>query len=176
MHPSPPLVFWRTAHLRLQLDTEVQALLVERDISAPPFAANMVAELPPYPTPEKPWIPPADEVARRKDLRTSHRIFSIDPLGSQVRLILRALWTRLSRTGQDIDDALSARVLANGNIEVGVHIADVSQFVLPDTLLDIEARSRSTTVYVHRTTPHTISTRNQPLCLTPASATSPIAA
>ena len=38
-------------------------------------------------------------------------------------------------------------MLANGNIEVGVHIADVSQFVLPDTLLDIEARSRSTTVY-----------------------------
>ena len=62
----------------------MQSLLVERDISAPPFAANMLADLPAYPTPEKPWIPDPAEVARRKDLRTSHRIFSIDPLGSQV--------------------------------------------------------------------------------------------
>lgn len=69
----------------IQLETEVQALLVERDISAPPFAANMLANLPPYPTKENPWIPPADEVARRRDLRSTHRIFSIDPLGSQVR-------------------------------------------------------------------------------------------
>lgn len=75
---------------------------------------------------------------------------------------------------QDIDDALSARVLASGNIEVGVHIADVSQFVLPDTLLDIEARSRSTTVYVRLATLHTAYA--QSLCLTPTSVTSPIAA
>lgn len=131
----------------MQLETEVQALLVERDISAPPFAANMLAELPSYPTLEKPWIPPADEVARRKDLRTSHRIFSIDPLGSLVCTSYVTFVCFLSLE-QDIDDALSARVLSNGNIEVGVHIADVSQFVLPDTLLDLEARSRSTTVYV----------------------------
>ncbi|KDN46757.1 hypothetical protein RSAG8_04137, partial [Rhizoctonia solani AG-8 WAC10335] len=49
---------------------------------------------------------------------------------------------------QDIDDALHARQLPNGNIEAGVHIADVSHFVHPDTPMDNEAASRGTTVYL----------------------------
>ena len=40
------------------------------------------------------------------------------------------------------------RELENGNIELGVHIADVTHFVLPGSLSDIEAQSRSTTVYL----------------------------
>lgn len=48
----------------------------------------------------------------------------------------------------DIDDALHSRVLSNGNIEVGVHIADVSHFIRPGTALDKEAASRATTVYL----------------------------
>lgn len=65
---------------------------------------------------------------KRRDLRDLN-ICSIDPKGCT-----------------DIDDALHCRV-CDGYIEVGVHIADVSSYVLPDSVLDIEARYRSTTVY-----------------------------
>ena len=55
---------------------------------------------------------------------------------------------------KDFDDALSVRKLPDGNIEVGVHIADVSFFVKPGTELDKEAVSRATSVYlVDRTIP-----------------------
>ena len=40
------------------------------------------------------------------------------------------------------------RVLPNGNYEVGVHIADVTHFLRPDTAMDTEASSRATTVYL----------------------------
>ncbi|KAK4702251.1 hypothetical protein P7C70_g3973, partial [Phenoliferia sp. Uapishka_3] len=49
---------------------------------------------------------------------------------------------------QDIDDALHAKRLPNGNIQAGVHIADVSHFVHPDNAMDAEAASRGTTVYL----------------------------
>lgn len=48
----------------------------------------------------------------------------------------------------DIDDALHARVLPNGRLEIGVHIADVSHFIRPGNALDKEAASRATTVYL----------------------------
>lgn len=48
----------------------------------------------------------------------------------------------------DIDDALHSRKLPNGNIEVGVHIADVSHFIRPNNAMDLEAASRATTVYL----------------------------
>ncbi|KAK6620523.1 exosome catalytic subunit dis3 [Polyplax serrata] len=48
----------------------------------------------------------------------------------------------------DIDDALHCRKLKNGNLEVGVHIADVSHFIRPGTALDKEAALRGTTVYL----------------------------
>ncbi len=55
---------------------------------------------------------------------------------------------------KDFDDALSVRKLDGGNIEVGVHIADVSFFVRPGSALDTEARGRATSVYlVDRTIP-----------------------
>jgi DIS3-like exonuclease 1 len=79
-----------------ELETEIQSLLVENDVQVGSFAENMTADLPPWPSVERPWQVPASEIPLRKDLRQSHRIFSIDPLGSQ-----------------DIDDALSARKLPN---------------------------------------------------------------
>lgn len=55
---------------------------------------------------------------------------------------------------KDFDDALSVRVLPDGNTEVGVHIADVSFYVRPGTAIDDEARERATSVYlVDRTIP-----------------------
>ena len=49
---------------------------------------------------------------------------------------------------KDIDDALHCYPLPKGNYSVGVHIADVSHFVRPDTAIDREAAHRSTTVYL----------------------------
>jgi len=55
---------------------------------------------------------------------------------------------------KDFDDALSFRVLGNGNYEVGVHIADVTHYVTPGSAVEEEARKRSTSVYlVDRTVP-----------------------
>ncbi|KAF5016803.1 hypothetical protein F66182_11394 [Fusarium sp. NRRL 66182] len=67
---------------------------------------------------------------KRRDLRDL-LVCSIDPPGCQ-----------------DIDDALHARLLPNGNYEVGVHIADVSNFVKPNNAMDLEASLRGTTVYL----------------------------
>jgi ribonuclease R len=50
-------------------------------------------------------------------------------------------------TARDFDDAVTVRQLANGNFELQVHIADVAQYVTPDSALDQEARLRGTSVY-----------------------------
>lgn len=76
------------------------------------------------------------EIAKRKDLRDV-LTFTIDP-----------------EDAKDFDDALSYQILENGNIEVGIHIADVSHFMQPGTILDQEAIARATSVYlVDRTIP-----------------------
>ena len=49
---------------------------------------------------------------------------------------------------KDIDDALHCRLLPNNNLEIGVHIADVTYFVRPGTAIDKEAAHRCTTVYL----------------------------
>lgn len=76
------------------------------------------------------------EIAKREDFR-GVTTFTIDP-----------------RDAKDFDDALSIRQLANGNWEVGVHIADVTHYVTPNSTIDKEARERATSVYlVDRTIP-----------------------
>ena len=80
-------------------------------------------------------ITPA-EIAKRVDLRKV-TTFTIDP-----------------RDAKDFDDALSLRKLENGLWEVGVHIADVTHYVRPDSIIEKEARQRATSVYlVDRTIP-----------------------
>jgi ribonuclease R len=71
-----------------------------------------------------------DEIAARRDFRNITTL-TIDPADAK-----------------DFDDALSIRRLDNGNWEVGVHIADVAHYVKPNTLLDLEARRRATSVYM----------------------------
>ncbi len=69
-------------------------------------------------------------VAQRNDMRDV-TTFTIDP-----------------KDAKDFDDALSIRRMPNGNYEVGVHIADVTHYVHPDTIIDREARDRATSVYL----------------------------
>ncbi len=72
----------------------------------------------------------ADEIAKRRDFREI-TTFTIDPVDAK-----------------DFDDALSIQKLQNGNWEIGVHIADVSHYVKPDSMIDKEAVSRATSVYL----------------------------
>ena len=58
-----------------------------------------------------------------------------------------AIVTIDGETARDFDDAVLVQRLENGNYELQVHIADVAQYVLPDTALDQEARLRGTSVY-----------------------------
>ncbi len=72
------------------------------------------------------------------------------------RLDMREVWTCTIDPidAKDFDDALSFRELENGNVEIGIHIADVSNFVRPGTALDKEAQDRAFSVYlVDRTIP-----------------------
>lgn len=117
-------------------EAEQESLLLEFDVPYRPFSKSILACLP---SEGDHWtVPPKGEQDARSltiwrdrvDMRAEN-ICSIDPPGCQ-----------------DIDDALHAKRLPNGNIEAGVHIADVSFFVRPDTPMDAEAASRGTTVYL----------------------------
>lgn len=70
------------------------------------------------------------EINKRRDMREV-LTFTIDP-----------------KDAKDFDDALSFQKLENGNYEIGIHIADVSHYVTPGTLLDEEAFERGTSVYL----------------------------
>src|SRR5690606_8016906 len=70
------------------------------------------------------------EIKKRRDMRET-LTFTIDP-----------------KDAKDFDDALSFQKLDNGNFEIGVHIADVSHYVKPGTILDNEAFDRATSIYL----------------------------
>ena len=121
---------------------ETEALLLEHDVQYRPFPHAVLACLPPeghaWRVPPKTAAATATTATAAEDLRWKGRVdyrtkpvCSIDPPGCQ-----------------DIDDALHALPLPNGNFEVGVHIADVTHFVAPDTPMDAEAAARGTTVYL----------------------------
>jgi len=110
---------------------ETEALLLEYDVQYRPFPKTVLDCLP---VEGHDWVVPQDKAnpgwRSRRDLRDLI-ICSIDPPGCV-----------------DIDDALHAKKLPNGNYEVGVHIADVSNFVKPNNAMDTEASMRGTTVYL----------------------------
>lgn len=70
------------------------------------------------------------EIKKRRDMRDT-LTFTIDP-----------------KDAKDFDDALSFKELEDGNYEIGIHIADVSHYVKPGTILDEEAFNRATSVYL----------------------------
>ncbi|KAI8014453.1 DIS3-like exonuclease 2 [Camellia lanceoleosa] len=110
-----------------EIESHIAAILFENAIQSSEFSAESLSCLP-----RVPWEVPPEELKSRIDLRNMC-IFTIDP-----------------STATDLDDALSVERLSNGIFRVGVHIADVSYFVQPDTALDMEAQIRSTNVYLLR--------------------------
>ncbi|GAX77417.1 hypothetical protein CEUSTIGMA_g4862.t1 [Chlamydomonas eustigma] len=125
MYPSGHYV--RTLGTIGDKETETEVLLIENDIITTPFTPAVHDCVPPLP-----WKVTDAELSDpvRRDLRDLI-VCSVDPPGCK-----------------DIDDALHARSLPNGNIEVGVHIADVTHFLKPETAMDAEAALRGTTVYL----------------------------
>jgi len=105
--------------------TENEVILLEHDVPHCKFSDEVLSFLP-----KMPWTITEEDYAKRVDLRDLY-ICSVDPPGCT-----------------DIDDALHCRELPNGNLEVGVHIADVSHFIRPGNALDKEAGARGTTVYL----------------------------
>ncbi len=111
-------------------DTEMHAILYQYGFN-PEFPAEVEAEAAKVPTNIT-----AAEVEKRRDMREIPT-FTIDPIDAK-----------------DFDDALSFQQIREGLYEVGVHIADVSHYVKPGTLIDKEAFNRGTSVYlVDRTVP-----------------------
>ncbi|RLN09712.1 DIS3-like exonuclease 2 [Panicum miliaceum] len=104
--------------------THMDAILFENAISDAEFSPESLACLP-----DNCWKIPQKELEARKDLRKV-LTFTIDP-----------------PTASDLDDAISIEILSGGTAHIGVHIADVSYFIHPETALDADAQSRSTSVY-----------------------------
>lgn len=105
-------------------NTEMNAILAEYGfpLSFPPEVEQEAESISPEISKE--------EIAKRRDFRQT-LTFTIDPFDAK-----------------DFDDAISFKVLENGNYELGVHIADVSHYVVPDSALDKEAYDRGTSVYL----------------------------
>ncbi len=111
-------------------DTEMHAILAEYGLpyKFPKEVEDFANKLPTKITQK--------DLEGRRDFRGT-TTFTIDPADAK-----------------DFDDAVSVKLLDNGNYEIGVHIADVSYYVKPGTILDKEAYSRATSVYlVDRTIP-----------------------
>jgi ribonuclease R len=105
-------------------DTEMHAILAEFELPYKfPVNVDHAAEKIPLEIPD-------EEIKKRRDMREVIT-FTIDP-----------------HDAKDFDDALSLQKLKNGNWEVGVHIADVTHYVVPNSIIEDEAQSRATSVYL----------------------------
>lgn len=105
-------------------DTEIHSILLEYGLpytfpeEVEAYASNIPIEI------------TEEEIGKRRDMRKD-LTFTIDP-----------------KDAKDFDDALSFKVLENGNYEIGIHIADVSHYVKEKTVLEEEAYDRATSVYL----------------------------
>jgi ribonuclease R len=107
-----------------EADTEMKLILVQNGFHIG-FPKNVLHE-----ARSIPQTVPQKEIDKRLDMRDV-LTFTIDPVDAK-----------------DFDDAISYRELENGHIEIGVHIADVSHYVLEGSAMDKEAEQRATSVYL----------------------------
>ncbi|XP_021755189.1 DIS3-like exonuclease 2 [Chenopodium quinoa] len=123
----PHACVMRSFGLGGEVESRIEAVLFENAICTSDFSEESLSCLP-----IESWQVSQTELQHRKDIRNLC-VFTIDP-----------------STATDLDDALSIERLSDRTFRVGVHIADVSYFVQPDTPLDVEAQVRSTSVYMLR--------------------------
>ncbi|XP_055624691.1 DIS3-like exonuclease 2 [Toxorhynchites rutilus septentrionalis] len=121
-----------------ELEVENESILLEYDLDISPYSEKIINGLPPssFQIPQK-------ELSERIDLR-DECVFTIDPL-----------------TARDLDDALSIKLLKNGNYEIGVHISDVSYFLKEGSKLDELVKLRATSIYMVDNVYHMLP---KPLC------------
>jgi ribonuclease R/exosome complex exonuclease DIS3/RRP44 len=105
-------------------DTEMHAILVQYGLPSefPKDVEEFANSIDTSITPK--------EISSRRDMRQD-LTFTIDPV-----------------TAKDFDDALSFKTLGDGLFEIGIHIADVSHYLQPNTILDEEAYNRATSIYL----------------------------
>lgn len=122
------------------LESETQALLTEYNLDTTPFPHDYLQFIP-FSDGER---QDQEEMQHREDLR-KECVFTIDPL-----------------TARDLDDAVSCKELPNGNLLIGVHISDVSFFLLEGTPLDHMVCKKATTIYLVNNVYHMLP---QELCM-----------
>ncbi|XP_011696304.1 PREDICTED: DIS3-like exonuclease 2 [Wasmannia auropunctata] len=114
-----------------EIDTELNAIILENNLDVSPYQESLLEGLP-----DSDYILTDADIEGREEWR-HECIFTIDPV-----------------TAVDIDDALSCKVLGNGNYEIGVHISDVTHYLEFFSPLDMEVLKRATTVYLPHMTSH----------------------
>ncbi|KAG3003321.1 DIS3-like exonuclease 2 [Phytophthora cactorum] len=134
-HQGPMGEFVKTVGEYTGIETGISAMLSKHGLQAHTldFDSSILNELDEkYGTSGEKWEIPEEELQKRRDFRDT-QIFSIDPYNAR-----------------DLDDALHIRALndTRTKFEIGVHIADVTHFIDHNSLLDQEARSRATSVYL----------------------------
>jgi DIS3-like exonuclease 2 len=124
------------------LAAETKAILLQNNLDVTEYAKEILDALPSATTYEI----PDTEFKYRQDIRDMC-VFTIDPL-----------------TAKDLDDALSCRVLANGNYEIGVHISDVSFFLKEESDLDVIVKDKATSIYLSNSVYHMLPRQLCMLC------------
>ncbi|RLN20074.1 hypothetical protein BBJ28_00019806 [Nothophytophthora sp. Chile5] len=135
-HQSPVGEFVKTVGEYTGIETGISAILSKHGLQAHTldFDSSILDELDAkYGISGEKFEIPLEELQKRRDFREDAQIFSIDPYNAR-----------------DLDDALHIRALndARTKFEIGVHIADVTHFIEHNSLLDREAQSRATSVYL----------------------------
>ena len=124
--------FFKNLGQCLVVPVENEIILYEHNVDINPFSKKIIDSMP---NEDVEFKCPPEELKKRLDLRNKP-VCSIDPPGCK-----------------DIDDALHAIILPNGNYELGVHIADVSHYVKSGSVVDKIAAKNCNTIYlVHKRT------------------------
>ncbi|XP_011252572.2 DIS3-like exonuclease 2 isoform X1 [Camponotus floridanus] len=124
-----------------EIEAELQAIILEHNLDVLPYREELLEELP-----GSDYILTDDDMKDREDWR-HECVFTIDPA-----------------TAIDLDDAISCKVLDNGNYEVGVHISDVTHYLKFSSPLDMEVSKRATSIYLPHTTYHMLPEKLCQIC------------
>ncbi|XP_067214088.1 DIS3-like exonuclease 2 isoform X2 [Linepithema humile] len=124
-----------------EIEAELQTILLENNLDISPYKEDLLKGLP-----GSNYVLTDSDLQGREDWR-HECIFTIDPA-----------------TAVDIDDAISCKVLDNGNYEIGVHISDVTHYLEFLSPLDVEVSKRATTIYMPHKTYHMLPEKLIQLC------------